>query len=138
MDLRPPPPIPCPYPILNKKRFGCAADPSPPFFDNVQNFVFFLWFPLTLKFGQKSDILLLLFCWSMFFCISCRSFCCYCYYLKFSQNWISSTCDLFVIVVVFILLLFLLLLSKMMMMLLFFMLFYPRNLPSKVWSKLGQ
>ena len=65
----------------------------------------------------------------LFFFSYCCSFCCYCYYFKFSQNWVSISGDICVVVVAFVLMLLI-----MMMMLLF----YPRNLPLKVWSKLRQ
>ena len=58
-------------------------------------------------------------------------------HLKIGENWVSNSGDIFVVVVVFILLLLMLFMTTMMM-LLFLLLFYPRKLPLKVCSKLGQ
>ena len=68
------------------------------------------------------------------FC-SCSHYCnfpCNCYYFKFSKNWVSNSCDIFVVGAVFVLL------FLMTMMMLLFLLFFSSRKPLiKIWLKSG-
>ena len=60
--------------------------------------------------------------------VYCCSFCCYCYYFKFSQHWVSNSWDIFPVVIAFVLLWLMLLMTMMM---LFLLLFSPETFHKK-------